>query len=138
VVIVTNQSGIGRAYYSEETFLSLTQWMVESIAQQGAFIHKVYFCPHHPEHAKAPYNIDCTCRKPKTGMAINAQRDFSLDLNQSIMVGDKRSDVEFAINAHIGSAFWLKGEEGVTTPPYTDSQTRITEITSLDDILAFS
>ena len=65
LVVVTNQSGIGRGYYSEEDFDRLTDWMKARFAEAGAPLAGVYFCPHHPEKALDKYRIDCGCRKPR-------------------------------------------------------------------------
>lgn len=102
VVIVTNQSGIGRGYYSEDDFHQLTQWMLEQFADNHAVIDKVYFCPHHPSQAKSVYRKDCACRKPQPGMLLQAASDFNLDLSQSVMVGDNPSDMQAAQAATVG------------------------------------
>jgi D-glycero-D-manno-heptose 1,7-bisphosphate phosphatase len=107
IIVVTNQSGIGRGYYSQDDFQSLTMWMQQEFANRQASIDKVYHCPHHPTEALAPFKLRCLCRKPSPGMALDAQDEFSIDLNASVMVGDKISDIEFAENAKIGKAFLL-------------------------------
>lgn len=92
LVVVTNQSGIGRGYYTEADFLALTEWMKGEMARAGAPLAGVYFCPHHPEKALPAYRIDCNCRKPKPGMLLRAADELSLDLPRSILFGDKPSD----------------------------------------------
>lgn len=94
LIIITNQSGIGRGYYKEEDFLNLTQYMEKEFENKGIKILKVYYCPHSP-------NEDCKCRKPKIGMIKQALSDFDISLSESWLIGDKLSDIECAKNANI-------------------------------------
>jgi D-glycero-D-manno-heptose 1,7-bisphosphate phosphatase len=94
LVIVTNQSGIGRGYYTEQDFATLTDWMTEQFAEQHIPIAKVYFCPHHPKNALPDYLMACDCRKPQPGMLHQAIEEFDIDVNQSMIVGDKVSDIQ--------------------------------------------
>ena len=87
IIIVTNQSGIGRGYYSEADFHALMQWMCERFTEEGASITAYYFCPHLPEDA-------CHCRKPQPGMILQAAREWNIDLAHSRLIGDKESDLE--------------------------------------------
>jgi D-glycero-D-manno-heptose 1,7-bisphosphate phosphatase len=96
LVVVTNQSGIGRGYYSEADFDTLTRWMCAQFEQRGVTINAVYYCPHHPEKAIAPYLQDCNCRKPKPGMLLQGIAELGLDAGQCIMIGDKHSDMQAA------------------------------------------
>lgn len=98
--VVTNQSGIARGYYSQEAFDILSSWMVKEFAKHGVEIQKVYFCPHHPEMSGV-----CSCRKPEAGMLLQAQIEFDVDLKNSILVGDKESDIEAAIAAGIKESY---------------------------------
>ena len=77
IVVVTNQSGIGRGYYGEADFARLTDWMKARFAEAGAPLAGVYFCPHHPEKANPPYRTDCLCRKPHPGMLLKAAADLA-------------------------------------------------------------
>ena len=92
LIVVTNQSGIGRGYYSEEDFSRLTEWMKERFAEAGAPLAGVYFCPHHPEKALDKYRLNCNCRKPRPGMLLKAAEELDLDLARSVMFGDKPGD----------------------------------------------
>ena len=94
--IVTNQSGIGRGYYTHEAFQTLTEWMVKTLHENGIEIKEVQYCPHTP-------NENCTCRKPKIGMIENILTHYHIDLDHSWMIGDKQSDINLAHNANIGS-----------------------------------
>lgn len=98
--IITNQSGIGRGYYSLAEFESLTKWMLSELEKHEIEIKKVYFCPHSPDE-------NCLCRKPKPGMILEACSEFSIDLNSSIFVGDKQSDIECAKSANVGVSYLL-------------------------------
>lgn len=94
LVVVTNQSGIGRGYYSSADFLALTDWMKAEFARAGASLAAVYFCPHHPQKALPPYRQACQCRKPAPGMLLQAAEDLGIDLSRSVMFGDKPGDCE--------------------------------------------
>lgn len=89
LIVITNQSGIGRGYYTETEFLKLTDWMNERLAAEKISIQGVYYCPHSPES-------DCACRKPAPGMLIQAIREHHLDPSASWLVGDKDSDMQAA------------------------------------------
>ncbi len=94
VVIVSNQAGIARGYYQEEDAILFNQALKERLAQNGACIDAIYYCPHHPEATVERYRVDCNCRKPKPGMLIKAGKELNVDLRQSFIVGDKLSDIE--------------------------------------------
>ncbi len=94
LIIVTNQSGIGRGYYTQEDFETLTKWKLQQLRAEGIEIDKVYHCPHAPE-------LDCGCRKPNPGMLDAAQNEFGIDMGASWMIGDKKSDVDVGKNAGV-------------------------------------
>lgn len=100
LVLVTNQSGIARGYFSEEQFLQLTEWMDWSLAEQDVDLDGIYYCPHHPE-GKGEYKEECDCRKPKSGMLLQAIKELKIDPTQSIMVGDKVEDIKAGIGAKV-------------------------------------
>lgn len=102
VVVVTNQAGIGRGYYTERDFLDLTAWMKKQFANKGVYIDAVYFSPFHPEHGVGEYRQDTLCRKPNPGMLIRAAREHGIDLKQSVFIGDKDSDMEAGQRAGVG------------------------------------
>lgn len=93
LIIVTNQSGIARGYYTEEDFLELNKWMLSDLRKKGIKIAKVYYCPHHPNGKIEKYKLDCNCRKPKLGMYEEAIEDFDIDLSRSFTIGDKIRDL---------------------------------------------
>ncbi|MDE1154392.1 MAG: HAD family hydrolase [Acidobacteriaceae bacterium] len=111
IVVVTNQSGIGRGYYSEEQFHALMDWMREEFVQQGAALHAVYFCPFHPRDAEGLYQREHEDRKPGPGMLLRAARDLDLDLSRSLMIGDRCSDIGAAKAAGVPVAFLMSGTE---------------------------
>lgn len=94
IIVITNQSGIGRGYYSLQDYEALTSHMLDQFNQKGINILKVYFCPHAPDD-------NCSCRKPETGMIEQSLADFEIDLEKSWLIGDKISDMECAQNANI-------------------------------------
>lgn len=102
VLVVTNQAGIGRGYYSEEQFHALTGWMCGEFDRQGAAVDKVYFSPYHPTAGIGVYRQDEETRKPRPGMILKAEREFNLSLPNSILVGDKSSDIQAGIAAGVG------------------------------------
>lgn len=102
LVVITNQAGIARGYYSEEDFHRLTYWMIQQFANQGIYIAKTYYSPNHPTQGIGKYRRDCQDRKPRPGMFFRAQREWEIDLSQSIIVGDKESDIQAGLAANIG------------------------------------
>jgi len=102
IIIVTNQSGIAREYYSEQDFHKLSRWLENQFWQHGIKISKTLHCPHHPN-----YSYSCTCRKPRIGMITKASKQFNIDLRQSIMIGDSLSDMRCAQQAKIKTRVYL-------------------------------
>lgn len=96
LIVVTNQAGIGRGYYSEQQFLEYTAWVHQVFSEQGAPLLATYYCPHHPEAGIGEYLAVCQCRKPQPAMLQTAMRDWCIDPTLSLMVGDKNSDLQAA------------------------------------------
>ena len=103
VIVVTNQSGIGRGYYDEAALDRLHAHMDSELARVGAVVDAYYFCPHHPE-------TGCDCRKPRPGMLLRAQQEIGIDLEKSYMVGDRYIDVETAHAAGTRSVLVMSGD----------------------------
>jgi D-glycero-D-manno-heptose 1,7-bisphosphate phosphatase len=101
VVVTTNQSGIGRGYFDEAAYSTLTGWICERFRAENAPLAAVYHCPFHPEHGIGAYRVDHDWRKPKPGMILQAAADLGLDLARSAAIGDKMSDIEAAQAAGI-------------------------------------
>lgn len=93
LIIITNQSGIARGYYTEEDYLQLNQWMVKDLQKKGICIAKSYCCPHLPDAPIIKYRKVCNCRKPRIGFYLTAQQEFNIDMEKSIAIGDKLRDV---------------------------------------------
>lgn len=94
LVIITNQSGIARGFYSEEDYQRLKQWMLTDLEQSGIHITECYHCPHLPDAPIKKYRWDCNCRKPKLGLFLQAIETYNIDLEQSYAIGDKIRDLE--------------------------------------------
>jgi D-glycero-D-manno-heptose 1,7-bisphosphate phosphatase len=102
IVVITNQAGIGRGFYSEQQFHQLTSWMCKIFIKAGAPIDKVYFSPFHPTEGLGKYKKNDFSRKPNPGMILQAQQELGLDLECSILIGDKASDIEAGIASGLG------------------------------------
>jgi D-glycero-D-manno-heptose 1,7-bisphosphate phosphatase len=102
IVVVTNQSGIGRGYFDERAYADLTQWMCGRFEAEGAAIARVYHCPYHPLHGIGEYRRDHPWRKPNPGMILQAISDLELDPARCTIVGDQMIDVEAGAAAGLG------------------------------------
>lgn len=102
LVIITNQAGIARSYYSEEDFINFSHWIFEYLKQMGISISSTYYCPHHPN-----FTGECACRKPKPQMILQALADYCVSPNDCLFVGDKISDMEAAASAKINCSYRL-------------------------------
>lgn len=114
LVVVTNQSGIARGYFTEEQFMSLTEWMDWSLADRDVDLDGIYFCPHHPTAGVGEYRQECNCRKPAPGMLLDAAKDLKIDLANSYMVGDKAGDLQAAKAACVGHKVLVRTGKTVT------------------------
>ena len=114
LIVVTNQSGIGRGYYTEQQFLQLTHWMTEQFKAKGVHLTEVFFCPHHPENALPPYQIHCNCRKPAPGMLLEAIQKHHIDPQQSVMLGDKKADMQAAAAAGVARKVLVLSGQALT------------------------
>lgn len=98
LVVLTNQAGVARGYYSEEDVLRLHAYMNEILKTHGVQIDAFFYCPHHPEHGIGAYKKVCHCRKPETGMFEQAEAQFCVEKAHSWMIGDKLIDVQAGNN----------------------------------------
>lgn len=110
LVVVTNQSGIARGYYTEAQYQALTAAMKQALADANAAVDAVYHCPHHAKGEVAELAIDCDCRKPAPGMILRAAKELNLSLPDSILVGDKPSDIQAARAAGVGKAYIVQSD----------------------------
>jgi len=99
VVVVSNQSGLARGYFPPELLTEVHEEMKRLLAEHGAFVDGIYICPHHPEADEEKYRLDCSCRKPKTGLLERAAAEMGLDLQRSFLIGDRWSDLQCGVNA---------------------------------------
>ncbi len=106
LIIITNQSGIGRGYYDEDAFHVINNWMLEQFKNKRIEILDVFFCPHTPES-------NCDCRKPKPGMFNQANEKHNIDMEKSWMVGDKEADIQAANAAGIQNTILVKSGHAI-------------------------
>lgn len=111
LVVATNQAGIARGYYSEAEFLDYTRWMHGEFAARGLEILATLYCPHHPTTGSDGLRVECDCRKPAPGLFLAAIERFSLVPGESVMVGDKESDLLAATRAGIPQAFLVESDK---------------------------
>jgi D-glycero-D-manno-heptose 1,7-bisphosphate phosphatase len=102
VIVVTNQSGVGRGYFPESLVHTVNELMTQQLAKAGAKIDAIYYCPHTSAE-------NCSCRKPRTGMLDLAAHEHALDLQRSFVVGDRYGDMDLARNAHARSVLVRTG-----------------------------
>lgn len=115
LVVVTNQSGLARGYYSEAHYQALTQQMLAALKQGGVELARVYHCPHHPEGVVPELSINCDCRKPAPGLLVQAARELNLSLQGSVLIGDKPSDIQAARLAGLGKAYMVDSDNPEST-----------------------
>ena len=108
VIIITNQAGIGRGYYTEGDFYKLMNWVDISFRKMNCKIDDVYFCPFHPLQGLGKYKKNSNFRKPNPGMILQAEIDHNIDLNKSILIGDNESDIEAGKSAKVQTNILLK------------------------------
>jgi len=101
IIIITNQSGISRGYYTTSDFEIITNWMINQFHYNDIEILDVFHCPHLP-------NINCNCRKPKPGMLFEAKKKHNIDMSKSWLIGDKETDIIAANNAGINNTILVK------------------------------
>jgi D-glycero-D-manno-heptose 1,7-bisphosphate phosphatase len=111
LVIVTNQAGIGRGYYSEEDFQALTRWMLERFAAEAIRFAGVEHCPDHPVHGLGRYRQETSRRKPGPGMILDACATHGLEPAGSIMIGDRATDMQAALAAGVATRILLPADE---------------------------
>ncbi|MBR1728223.1 MAG: HAD family hydrolase [Selenomonadaceae bacterium] len=109
VIVVTNQSGVARGFFTEDDVKIFHNQMNEELKKFDAHIDEFYYCPHHPQGVIVKYKIDCECRKPKSKMIEDACKKFNIDKSKSLMIGDKIRDVECGENAGVRSILFEGG-----------------------------
>ncbi len=101
LVIITNQSGIARGYYTEEDYFKLDSWMKKDLLDKGIRIAESYYCPHLREGKVKTYAIECDCRKPKTALFWQAEKDLNIDMGMSYAIGDKVRDLSICDESEV-------------------------------------
>lgn len=129
IIIITNQSGISRNYYSEEDYQLLNSWMLLQFKANGVEILDVFHCPHLP-------NANCSCRKPKPGMLISAKNKYKINMSESWMIGDKASDMEAAVSAKISNTILLMDTHN-TNESLENAKYVIKELVEVNTIITF-
>jgi D-glycero-D-manno-heptose 1,7-bisphosphate phosphatase len=107
--IISNQSGVARGFLSEEDLVPIHARLASMLAEFGAVINRISYCPHHPTEGLPPYNVRCGCRKPATGMLTGAAQDLGIDLTRSFVVGDRIVDVQVGQAVGAGTILVLTG-----------------------------
>ena len=92
VVIVTNQSGVARGYFTIQTVDTIHAWIAGEFEKRSVVLSGIYSCPHHPRGTVPEFSVDCNCRKPRPGLLLKAAEDLGIDFSRSLMIGDKQSD----------------------------------------------
>ena len=106
IIVITNQSGIYRGYYTENDYQKVTQWMVAQFANEDINILDIFHCSHGP-------NSTCNCRKPKPGMFLNAKTKYNINMKNSWMIGDKEVDVIAANAAGIDNTILVRSSHRI-------------------------
>ncbi len=102
IIVVSNQAGVARNYYTEKDVKIVNNWMVHKLKEKGITIREVYYCPHHPD-----FTGDCECRKPRPGMILKALEKYNIDPEKSVLIGDKETDILAGRNAGIGTNLYI-------------------------------
>jgi D-glycero-D-manno-heptose 1,7-bisphosphate phosphatase len=115
IVVVTNQSGVSRGYFPEETIHKANKRLEELLAKENVYVDAIYYCPHHPDGG-------CHCRKPEPGMVEEGAKKLNINVKKSFVVGDKATDVELGQNVGAKTILLLTGygeeEKGKSKPDY--------------------
>ena len=111
VIIITNQSGIGRGFYGHKDLAEINKYFFNKLMKNNSSIDDLFYCPHHPVFGMHKYKIRCYCRKPMPGMILKAKKKWSLDISKSFFIGDKHSDKKSADNAKV--KFYYKNKNSL-------------------------
>jgi len=106
IIIVSNQSGITRGYYSEADYQKINKWMLNQFLKKDVMILDTFHCPHGPKS-------NCSCRKPKPGMFFEAKDKYNINMNNSWMIGDKETDIEAANLAGINNTILVRSGNNI-------------------------
>lgn len=121
LVIITNQSGLARGYYTNEDYEFLCYKIHQYLENQGIKLAGVYHCPHHPNGKVKPLAIDCDCRKPKHGLIDQAVNRLSLNKKESLLIGDKETDIQAARAANLKKAYLINADRTIEATTNSDA-----------------
>jgi D-glycero-D-manno-heptose 1,7-bisphosphate phosphatase len=127
IIVVSNQSGIARGYFTAEEAEAVHRFISEKFTFHRVYVTDFFYCPHYP-----PITGSCRCRKPEPGMFLEAAAKHSIDLSNSIMVGDKGSDMQAAAAAGISNRFFLQGQYEYSPEPGVRVIRDLREILDMD------
>lgn len=113
--VVTNQAGIARGFYTEEDYFRLTHWMLEQFQNEGITVTQVYHCPYHKDGVVPQFTGESDFRKPNPGMIVLASQEHDVTLSQSVLIGDKESDIEAGIRAGLSRMILVSLDDKVMT-----------------------
>lgn len=109
VIVISNQAGVAKGYYNEAEIGIFNTEMKRRLGGEDAYIDAEYYCPHHPNGKIKQYTMACSCRKPRTGMLRQAEKDLDIDMKKSFLVGDKITDIEAGSRVHCKTILVLTG-----------------------------
>lgn len=109
IIVFTNQSGVARGYYSEESVNILHEFMQSELKKYNVSIDKFYYCPHLPDAEVETYRKICNCRKPNSGMLEQALQDFSVAKGRSFVIGDKQRDIDAGVKVGLVGYLYQSG-----------------------------
>lgn len=133
LIIITNQSGIGRGYYTEKDFEVLNTWMIKELSKHDIIIDAVYYCPHHPNAIVDKFRLDCDCRKPKVGMFYRAIEEYNLDISECYAIGDRIRDCMICSTTKCKGILVNNFNEQERGIQYSDTNMKIMRVKSLLD-----
>jgi D-glycero-D-manno-heptose 1,7-bisphosphate phosphatase len=128
LVVVTNQAGIAKGLYDEERFNALSRHMTALLAREGVRLDGIYYCPHHPRGTVDSYRLDCDCRKPRPGMLLRAAAELNLALSDSVLIGDKRSDIDAGRAAGVGRCVLVRSGHEASTEDEATADACLTDL----------
>ncbi|OHA88495.1 MAG: hypothetical protein A2653_00990 [Candidatus Zambryskibacteria bacterium RIFCSPHIGHO2_01_FULL_43_25] len=111
VIEISNQPGVAKGKIDQKTSDAIEKKVHQLLEEKGAFIDKVYICPHHRKATVPRLRKNCNCRKPKPGLILKASRQLGINLEKSIFLGDKASDVDAATKAGVKSLIYLHNKD---------------------------
>ena len=114
IVIITNQAGIAKGLYSVKDYFTLTEHLLRELTVSGVDILDIIYCPHHKKGVVKEFTLDCSCRKPLPGMIDRVKSEYDVNLEESIVVGDKSSDLQAGIAAGINNLFLVESGHNIS------------------------